>query len=146
LSNPPNIISCNEARALGLMRYFTGKPCKRGHVAERDVNRGCVECMREWRAAHPEKIREYTRKYRAANPERARENWRRWYAANLERVRERERLRHARNKGRILSQKVAKQAANKIDKRRAAPRRAARAGSKLNRAGRPGELEGNFST
>lgn len=27
-------------------RYFTGKPCKRGHVAERYLStRGCVECL-----------------------------------------------------------------------------------------------------
>jgi hypothetical protein len=28
------IISCKEAKARGLKRYFTGKPCKRGHIAE----------------------------------------------------------------------------------------------------------------
>jgi hypothetical protein len=27
------IISCKEAKALALKRYFTGKPCKRGHVS-----------------------------------------------------------------------------------------------------------------
>ena len=90
LATPPNIISRDEARALGLKRYFTGKPCKHGHVAERGVNGpGCMECtrerMRERRAANPEKAREmereHSRKYRAADPERARENWRRWWAA-----------------------------------------------------------------
>ena len=34
-----------EALKLGLLRYFTGKPCYRGHMAERLVsNRGCLEC------------------------------------------------------------------------------------------------------
>ena len=28
------IISHAEAKAQGLKRYFTGKPCKHGHVAE----------------------------------------------------------------------------------------------------------------
>ena len=107
---PPTIISRDEARALNLKSFFTGEPCKHGHVAERYVGSGgCVECVcgrkREWRAANPEKARErdrecrrvwraanlekirerdrrYARKYRAANPERARENWRRWRAAN----------------------------------------------------------------
>jgi hypothetical protein len=27
---PPDIIGRDEARTLGLKRYFTGKPCKRG--------------------------------------------------------------------------------------------------------------------
>jgi hypothetical protein len=41
------IISRAEAKAKGLKRYFTGKPCKHGHVAERQVsNATCVECER----------------------------------------------------------------------------------------------------
>jgi hypothetical protein len=41
------IISRAEAKAKGLNRYFTGKPCKHGHVAERKVfNATCVECER----------------------------------------------------------------------------------------------------
>jgi 5-methylcytosine-specific restriction endonuclease McrA len=40
-------ISMAAAKAAGLIRYFTGKACKRGHVAERFVgNRECVECGR----------------------------------------------------------------------------------------------------
>jgi len=43
------IITRKEAREKGLKRYFTGKPCKRGHVAERYVshNRPCVVCVWE---------------------------------------------------------------------------------------------------
>ena len=34
-----------EARLLGIPRYFTGTPCKRGHLAERYANNGhCIEC------------------------------------------------------------------------------------------------------
>ena len=41
------IISSAEAKAKGLRFYFTGKPCKHGHVAERQVaNATCVECER----------------------------------------------------------------------------------------------------
>jgi 5-methylcytosine-specific restriction endonuclease McrA len=40
-------ISMTAARAAGQIRYFTGKPCKNGHVAERFVgNRQCIECGR----------------------------------------------------------------------------------------------------
>lgn len=36
-----------EARAAGLHRYFTGQPCKHGHIAERLVsNHTCLECVR----------------------------------------------------------------------------------------------------
>ena len=42
------ILSFSEARMLGLVRYFTGKPCKNGHVAERLVsNRSCLQCVEE---------------------------------------------------------------------------------------------------
>ena len=41
------VISRTEAKAKGLRFYFTGKPCKHGHVAERQVfNATCVECER----------------------------------------------------------------------------------------------------
>jgi 5-methylcytosine-specific restriction endonuclease McrA len=40
------IISRSEAKARGLTRYFTGKPCKRGHIAGRRVaNYGCEICV-----------------------------------------------------------------------------------------------------
>lgn len=39
------LISRKEAAQRGLFRYYTGKPCKAGHVAERYVsNRNCVKC------------------------------------------------------------------------------------------------------
>lgn len=40
--------SAKEARALGVTRYFTGKPCKRGHVSPRRTScGGCIECTDE---------------------------------------------------------------------------------------------------
>jgi hypothetical protein len=43
-----DIISREDALAQGLKRYFTGKPCKRGHLAERRVpNQHCCQCSRE---------------------------------------------------------------------------------------------------
>lgn len=39
--------SRTEAKSLGLTRYFTGKPCQRGHTAARmTANKRCVECQR----------------------------------------------------------------------------------------------------
>lgn len=41
------IISRKEAKTAGLTRYFTGVPCKRGHLDERLVSRSvCAECHR----------------------------------------------------------------------------------------------------
>ncbi|WP_200934175.1 hypothetical protein [Massilia sp. Leaf139] len=43
----PALIKRDKAAARGLVRYFSGEPCSRGHIAERRVvgNR-CVECHR----------------------------------------------------------------------------------------------------
>jgi hypothetical protein len=165
LSTPPNIVGRDEARALGLKRFFTGMECKHGHVAERSVRScACMECLRKrrarQRAANPEKTREldreHARRYRAAHPERVRKNWRRWRAANPrdpQKDREYRRLSYAKNKDKLLSQEEAKRARTAreerltkrraaqlrediINKRRAAAqRRAARAAAEVNGAG-----------
>lgn len=54
------IISRKEAIQLGLRTFFTGKPCKNGHVSERVVSTyRCVECKRsweqQWRKDNPDK-------------------------------------------------------------------------------------------
>ena len=42
------IITNKEANEQGLKFYFTGKPCKNGHIAERQVsNRSCCMCLSE---------------------------------------------------------------------------------------------------
>jgi hypothetical protein len=39
------IVTVEEARRCGELRYFTGKPCKNGHVAQRIVSsNGCLSC------------------------------------------------------------------------------------------------------
>jgi hypothetical protein len=83
------IISRADAKTLGLKRYFTGEQCKRGHIAEREVSGWkCVECAREWKAANPEKDREWARKDRAANPEKYSTLRRERRAASLDESRE----------------------------------------------------------
>ena len=76
-----------EAQELGLPRYFTGKPCKRGNVAERDTKTKkclCQDCeevrkaaCRKWRAENPEKQKAATDDWKKRNPEKQREVWRR---------------------------------------------------------------------
>ncbi len=46
----PRVILRKEAIRQGLSKYFTGKPCKRGHLAERPVaTKLCVECKKALR-------------------------------------------------------------------------------------------------
>lgn len=51
-----------QAQRDGLTRYFSGSPCKHGHVAERAVrNRECCECRRlakiEWCRNNPDLVK-----------------------------------------------------------------------------------------
>ena len=43
--------SGSEARTRERARYFTGRPCKRGHISERYSFGGCVECDNERKRA-----------------------------------------------------------------------------------------------
>lgn len=64
-----NMIVCKElniAKAAGKTRYFTGKPCKNGHIAERKVvNSTCVICAAEARHKWAEKNRDVDNAYKA---------------------------------------------------------------------------------
>ena len=40
------VLQRKEAKALGLVRYFNGKPCSQGHVDERQTSSGgCIPCL-----------------------------------------------------------------------------------------------------
>ena len=72
------LISLKDAIDKGLTKYFTGKPCKNGHVSERYVKRGrCVECDKkvssEWKKNHPESNRKKAKRWRDNNPEKTKE-------------------------------------------------------------------------
>jgi 5-methylcytosine-specific restriction endonuclease McrA len=98
-----DIISKENAKEAGLSHYFTGVPCKRGHISLRFVSsRSCTQCQRLAEIsrirADPEKERarqrvwgaksaDRARKWRKANPERARETGRAWSEANPEKYR-----------------------------------------------------------
>lgn len=70
------IISRAEAKAAGLKRYFTGEPCKYGHVAEVQVSsNGCCECNKIKKKAKYQENLEASRAARRA-----------YYAENTERV------------------------------------------------------------
>lgn len=89
-------ISLNEARQSGVSRYFTGKPCVRGHVAERMVStRTCTQCKLDRESIRPSRImtseqkkRHYDNiiKARRADPQRYQGYTLAWRQRNPERV------------------------------------------------------------
>ena len=81
-----------EALALGVTRYFTGKPCKRGHVADRRSDSGdCAECgcQRNAMFRNSPDGKEWARQHRNTYK---RKEWARQYKTTLE-CRERDRQR-----------------------------------------------------
>lgn len=86
------VIDRASAIASGRSHYFTGVPCKRGHLALRwSKNSICTQCSREaaeaWRAAHPERVKELDAQRRKENPGRCNEYKAAWKARNKDKVR-----------------------------------------------------------
>ena len=62
------VISKREAVAAELSYYFTGKPCKRGHLAPRHVNNQvCVDCLLAWKKANPHSHRKSSANWKKNN-------------------------------------------------------------------------------
>lgn len=85
-----HIISLKDAAKLGMTRYFTGKPCKHGHISERKVSdRGCVRCRKDIGARHdkkyPEKKKQRRKNYYNRNKDRTIAEAKEYYKNNRER-------------------------------------------------------------
>jgi len=79
------IISRQEAIAKSIKRYFTGKPCKNGHITERLTStRGCKGCQ---------KIYEKTYLQTEKGKEKKRSKQQRYVSRNILEVRKRDRAR-----------------------------------------------------
>ena len=70
------MISRADAKVAGLKRYFTGKPCKLGHISERNViGKHCCSCVagnsRRWRSENHERTLASKRNARNSNKDRA---------------------------------------------------------------------------
>lgn len=104
----------SSAKATGAFRYFTGKPCKRGHVVERMTGDGaCLECHRlkmarmslggtpapqlKWRKANPAKVKATRRAHYAANKAKSNLASQVWAVANVDRIRELAAIRYDRD-------------------------------------------------
>lgn len=96
--------------------YFTGKPCKHGHIAERfKSTRTCVECNR-LRAAKkyhedPEASKQKLYAWRDKNPDKSAETQRRYFERNGDAVRERDRVRYAEDPAKMKAAVAAREAA-----------------------------------
>lgn len=76
------------AKAAGSKRYFTGKPCKYGHIAPRLSSNGtCFSCASiaaaKWHKDNPEKANAEASRWRKKNPGKAAEAYAKWRSRNL---------------------------------------------------------------
>jgi 5-methylcytosine-specific restriction endonuclease McrA len=73
-----------EAQETGNKYYFTGQPCKHGHIAPRKTKGACVACLKvEWQQA-ADKRAEYFKQYNQR--EDVKDNKHEWYQKNRDRV------------------------------------------------------------
>lgn len=104
------IISRAEAKARGLVHYYTGKPCLRGHYAKRQTTngycRGCYEILDkeiqsqrslEYRQKNAEKIRASQKQYHAENKEKVAKRRAEIYASRADEMRARNRRNYIKN-------------------------------------------------
>jgi hypothetical protein len=83
------LVSYKEAVAKGLSKYFTGKPCKKGHIAERRVSgRCCSLCASEtaikWAKNNPNRSKEIITQWNERNKDREALRAREWRKNNPE--------------------------------------------------------------
>jgi len=73
-----------EAKAIGSKYYYTGEPCKHGHIAIRKTKGSCVECLKiEWEKGNQTRA-EYFKEYNRQEEVKDRKN--EWYLANKDQV------------------------------------------------------------
>jgi len=111
-------VSRQEAKERGLKFYFTGKPCKRGHIAERYTSNGkCIRCEKDYQvdyyADNKEAIAEQRKSYQAANKEAVAERRKTYLVVNKEAIAERHKTYLVVNKEAIAEYHKAYQANNK---------------------------------
>ena len=112
------IITRQEAIAQGLRRYFTGKPCKRGHIAERKRSDGnCLTCLaahkKAYREANPDKVAAGQKVWRTANREKVAARTKAYREANREEITAHKKAYSKANPEKIAAQQKAYQEANR---------------------------------
>ena len=73
-----------EAKATGAKYYFTGDPCKHGHISPRKTKGSCVECMKaEWAQALKTRAEYYAEYNKSEAGQKAKKDY---YARNKDAV------------------------------------------------------------
>ena len=115
------IITREEAQEKGLVRYFTGKPCKHGHIAERYTKSLiCCPCS-TWHnntrykedKRYRDRIKKYQKEYYQKNSDYVKARVDRWTAENKEKVKAYRKFHNQKNKARLNSLKAAYKAIKK---------------------------------
>ena len=85
-ASPVQLVTRAEAKSSGAKRYFTGAPCKHGHITERaTVNGCCITCGGIRTSAHAKANRERNNerqraKYKVSGP-KTHERMKRWFSS-----------------------------------------------------------------
>lgn len=87
------VITRKEANNKQLKKYFTGKPCKHGHIDERRVvDKKCCTCVslrdKKYLENNREAIAQRKKKHYIKNKKRINDNCKKWYVENREKKRE----------------------------------------------------------
>ncbi len=101
------IVGRDAARANGLRRFFTGKPCINRHTSERYVSNGmCVACQDHFNILNMDRNRAAIAAWIKANPDRKRESDRRWSKNNQARKSATDKLWREKNKLRVNKNRI----------------------------------------
>lgn len=106
-----------DALSSGIIFYFNGKPCPKGHVAKRYASSGiCKECLtahdKRWKIEHREKLAKKRVERYWDNPDAARAKSREWASANPGKRAEQAKNYRKNNRDTVLAAKKAWKKAN----------------------------------
>jgi 5-methylcytosine-specific restriction endonuclease McrA len=73
-----------DAKSVGAKYYFTGLPCKHGHIALRKTKGTCVECAKAETLKYADKRAEYFKRYNESEVVKHKKH--EWYHANRDAV------------------------------------------------------------
>lgn len=115
------VISKEDAKASGLNKWFSGKPCRHGHISQRLISSNvCCECRKHvkrkpeplervreraaaWRDKNREKTRNYIREYMRENWERYAEKQKSWKSNNADRLKDYYKVSRSKRRAQLLN-------------------------------------------
>lgn len=107
------------AKCAGEPRYFTGRPCKNGHIAHRTTSTGmCEECAKERYARDADAIKKKASEWNKVNKERRLEIQRQSRLKNAESIKQRTRERRQTEEEKKKRREYAREWRNKYPEKR----------------------------